>query len=132
MAGRIRVLVVDDEPTLRNLWERLLNAQPDLECVGTLASTDGLMDLVAGTGASVVLLDLNLPGLDPIEAIKRLAASAPDCRVVVCSGLSDSETIDAVIGAGAWGFVDKINPPNDTLESIRRVAGGEFVLPPRF
>ena len=129
MHDRTNVLVVDDELVLRKLWQRLLDGQPDLACVGTSERADGLCELVSSTGARVVLLDLNLPGIDAIAAIRELAANGDACRVVVCSGVSDPSTIKAAIDAGAWGFVDKISPPNYTLDVIRRVAAGEFVLP---
>ena len=75
-----------------------------------------------------MLLDLNLPGGGAIAAIRELAAN-DNCRVVVCSGMSDPVTIKAALDAGAWGFVDKISPPTYTLDVIRKVAAGEFVLP---
>lgn len=132
MDGRIGVLVVDDEYSLRALWEKLLDAQPDMRCAGTLAQADSLCDCVERAGARVVLLDLKLPGLDPLEAVRRLAAERPECRVVICSGYSDHDTIRSAFDAGAWGFVDKLNPPMETLGVIRRVAADEVVFPPTF
>lgn len=129
-SGRIGVLVVDDEAKLRNSWERVLDAQPDLACAGTLGDAEGLEEKAAELGAAVVLLDLHLPGRDPLEAIRGLAGG--DCRVIVCSGDSDPDLLRRVFDAGAWAFVDKLTPPRETLEVIRRVAGGEAVLPRGF
>ncbi|HZW08548.1 MAG TPA: response regulator transcription factor [Phycisphaerales bacterium] len=129
MHNRIGVVVVDDEPALRRSWEHLLNAQADLACVGTLPTADDLAEKLAHVNARVVLLDISLPGADPFEAMVELNQKALDCRVVVCTGYTDQNTIDSAIDAGAWGFVDKLAPPSEVLNVIRRVAQGEVSFP---
>jgi DNA-binding NarL/FixJ family response regulator len=129
MNSRIGVVVVDDEPALRRSWKQLLDAQPDLACVGTLASADRLADEVERSNARIVLLDVSLPGADPFEEMAELNRRALDCRVVVCTGYTDQSTLEAAIDAGAWGFVDKLSPPSEMLNVIRRVAQGEVAFP---
>ncbi len=132
MRARTRVLFVDDELRLRKAWEQLLCGQEDLEFVGALGSADDLVTTAARTLADIVLLDLSMPGPNPFDAMTRLAAERPDCRVIVYSGYTDREVVQKAIDAGAWGFVDKIERPSDILAAVRRVALGEVVFPGDF
>jgi len=66
-----------------------------------------------------VVLDLTMPGPDPVEAIRVLAERAPSCRVIAFSGYDDPETKDEVCRAGAWGLVSKHGEPRDLLRAIR-------------
>lgn len=127
----IPVFFVDDEPRLRTLWEWIVADQEDMTLAGTLASADELIERVP-TGESIVLLDLSMPGRDPLEAAAEIRDSRPDCRVIIYSGYSDPETVRRAVESGAWGLVDKLTPPPQILDAIRRVAGGEAVFPPGF
>jgi DNA-binding NarL/FixJ family response regulator len=77
----------------------------------------------------VALLDLSMPGRDPLAVLSELRDTCPLCRVIVYSGYSDRQTVQEALAAGAWGLVDKITPPPEILGAIRRVAGGEAVFP---
>jgi DNA-binding NarL/FixJ family response regulator len=125
----IRVLFADDHPRLRASWERLLQAQPDMECAGVIARADDLAAAVASLNVSVVLIDLSMPGKDPLAALTELSAASGDVRVVVYTGHSDPSLFRAAFDAGAWGYVDKLTPLGEVLDIVRRVAGGELVYP---
>lgn len=127
----IRVFFVDDEPKLRMLWQRVLEDQADMRVEATLDSADGLAARLP-EGASVVLLDLTMPGCDPLGAAAEIRDTRPLSRVIIYSGHSDPVTVRKAVECGAWGFVDKLTSPDDVLDAIRRVAGGEAVFPATF
>jgi two-component system response regulator DesR len=127
MHGPIQVLVVDDEPRLRMVWGRVIESQPDMVLVTMLESADAL-DSELPDGPCVVLLDLSMPGRDPLDVAAQVNRESPDCRIIIYSGYSDPDTMQAAADAGAWGFVDKLASVTSILEAIRRVAGGEAVF----
>ncbi len=129
---QIKVLFVDDEPRLRTVWERLIGMQDDMACAGTLACADDLPRRAAETGAHIALLDLTMPGRDPIEVAAEVAERCPDCRVVIYSGHNDPESMRRAHEAGAWGYVDKLDEPDEILAALRRIAAGEPVFPRSF
>ncbi|MGD9692756.1 MAG: response regulator transcription factor [Phycisphaerales bacterium] len=125
----IKVLLVDDEARLCQAWERMLGSTPDVRLVGTLPRADGLGEAVARSEPSIVVIDLMMPGSDPIRAIEELRAERPNVRVVVYSGQRDRETLARAFDAGAWGYIDKLSDPGDLLTVLRRVSAGEVVFP---
>ena len=124
---RIRVLCVDDAKEIADLYAGIIRRELDMDCAGTLSSADELVDEVKRSKVDVVLLDRMMPGKPPLEAVRELAQSAPDCRVIVYSGYDDQETIYAALQAGVWGYVSKHSEPDQVLEAIRKVANGEVV-----
>ncbi|HYE03070.1 MAG TPA: response regulator transcription factor [Phycisphaerales bacterium] len=120
----IRVILVDDSPDITGLYRRLVDSEPDMCCVGTLGSATGLEQLARGSGADVVVVDLSMPGPEPLEAIRALVEQSPGCRVVAFSGYDDEQTASAAYSAGAWGLVSKHDSPEALLVAIRRVAAG--------
>ncbi len=107
----------------------LLNRQSDMCCIGCLSTADTLLDDARSLNADVVLLDLTMPGLPPLNALGALAASGSPARVLVFSGYDDLETSDAVFAAGGWGLISKLADPMDVLVAIRRIARGETLFP---
>lgn len=128
----IKVLFVDDDPRLRSAWQKLLTLQAGIHLVGTLDCADEISRRVSESGAAVVLLDLTMPGADPLHAIEQLGRECPNARVIVYSGYNDRRTVQQTIDAGAWGFVNKTDAPQEILAAIRRVADGDVVLPAGF
>lgn len=131
MPQPIRILFVDDEIRLRKAWERLINAQPDMTLVGSLGAADDLDAAVDETSPDVVVIDLTMPGTDPIGAVRALAERKPDVKAVFYSGRGEPELMRDAFDAGAWGFIDKLTLPTDAIESLRRIAAGEVVFPGR-
>ncbi|HZW10507.1 MAG TPA: response regulator transcription factor [Phycisphaerales bacterium] len=123
-----RVLVVDDSGDIARLMCEAVDLQPDLECVATLSSADDLEGAVRQHKPDVVLLDLCMPGRDPLDAVRAVAACASSCRVLLFTGYLDAEAAKAVLDAGAWGLVSKLAPREEVLEALRRVASGEMVF----
>ena len=129
---KVRVLIVDDEPKIRSAWERLVARQPDMELVGSLANADDLEQAAAEAGADVALLDLTMPGRDPLEALAAMRDAKSECRVIVYSAHRDSALVERSMEAGAWGFVDKLERLDAVLAAMRAVVEGETSIPSWF
>jgi DNA-binding NarL/FixJ family response regulator len=123
-------MVVDDEPKLRSAWERLLRMHPDIEVVPSLERADDLVAMVGVHHPDIVLIDLTMPGRAPLDALTEASRRCPNCRFIVYSGTKNAGSIRQAANAGAWAFVDKIDPPEQILGIIRRVASGERLCHP--
>lgn len=121
MTHRTRVLIVDDSEDILYLYRRLINSQPDMECVATLESTVGLEACAQEHRAEVAVVDLIGPDRSAIEAIRSLSKEHPACRVIAFSGHDDQATCDLALDAGAWTLVSKNDHPTKLLEEIRKV-----------
>lgn len=126
----IRVLCVDDNEYIREALQRRLTRYPDFRLVGSLPQADDLVSEALRTGAQVVLLDMNMPGRDPIEAARELAAVAPSVRIVALSGYLDAPIVDRALEAGLCGYLSKSEDPESLVSALRRAASGEMVLSP--
>jgi len=124
----ISVLCVDDNPTLAGLYKLAIDMEPGMASAGTLHRADGLVEEVQRRGPDIVLLDLSMPGRDPIQALEELSERCPSTRTIVFSAYDDSASVDRAVEAGAWGYVSKDRDPEEVLDVIRQVARGEFVL----
>jgi DNA-binding NarL/FixJ family response regulator len=126
----IKVLCVDDCARLSAAMERLIGAQPDMRSVGTVCHANELVREVKGRAADIVVLDLTMPGRDPLSAIHELAAACPDVRVIVFSGASDATAVHRAMEAGAWGYASKGAAASTVLSAIRAAARGERARDP--
>jgi DNA-binding NarL/FixJ family response regulator len=127
---QIRVLCVDDNPLVADAVATRLTLAGGFRWLGHLTGAEGLGDAVARERPDVILMDLDMPGEDPFEAIRVLSATQPDVRVLILSGHVRSELIDRAIEAGAWGYLSKSDGVDTLVSAIERVAAGEFVLGP--
>ncbi len=119
--AKIKVLCVDDSDDIARLYSRIISDESDMECVGTLASADELIGTVVRLDADVVVLDLTMPGRDPLEAMLELTQSRPRTRTIAFSGYDDAETIASAKAAGAVATVSKNDDPFSLLAVIRDV-----------
>ena len=131
MAGPVRVLIADDSPDITDMLEYVLNADPQLECVGCLHSADELAGEVRRLRPDILILDASMPGKDPLTVMAEFATEFPEVRAIFHSGYDDDELIGRVIDAGAWGFVSKREDVESVLSAIRAVAAGKTVFPDR-
>jgi len=121
----IRILIVDDHRSVGSGFQALLAAQPDFLVVGALASAPEALDWVRRDPPEVVLMDLRLPGMDGIEAARRLRALNP---AVSCIGLTAADEpvyVRAFFEAGGRGYLTKACLPSEIFAAIRRVVAGE-------
>ena len=124
-APTVRVLVVDDNPLVGEALAQVIAITPGLESAGLVARADHLAAEAADRRADVVVLDLRMPGRDPLAALTDFAATHPEVRVIASSGEDDEALADAAIAAGAWAFVAKTGGGGPILAAIRRVAAAE-------
>ncbi len=127
----IRILVVDDHPVVRDGLRGMLQGQPDLAVVGEAADGREALTAVRGHDPDVVLMDLNMPGMDGVEAIRRLAAEHPRVRVLVLTTYDDDLNIVRALESGAIGYLLKDVPREELFRAVRTAARGESVLAPR-
>ena len=127
----IHVLVVDDHPVVRQGLVAVLDDQPDLDVVGAAGSAEEAIDLVGRSRPDVVLLDLELPGIDGVAAIPRLLERSPETRVLVFTAYDTDERVLGAIRAGARGYLLKGAPVQEIVGAIRVVQAGGSQLEPR-
>jgi DNA-binding NarL/FixJ family response regulator len=130
VTGTIRVVIVDDHAMLRAGLEQLLAGEPDLEVVGTAADGGEAVDLVRRSRPDVVLMDLQMPGLDGVSATSQIVGEQL-ADVLVLTSYSDAERIVGALDAGALGYLLKDADPDEVLRGIRTVARGESPINPR-
>jgi DNA-binding NarL/FixJ family response regulator len=126
----IRVVLVDDHAVLRSGLAALLTGA-DIEVVGEAADGAAAVDVVRRTRPDVVVMDLQMPGVDGVQATRRILAEDLGCEVVVLTSYSDSARIIAALDAGAVGYLLKDADPEDLISGIRAVGRGESPLHPR-
>ena len=128
----IRVLIADDQGLVRAGFRMILDAEDDIDVVGE--ASDGLeaVDAARRIKPDVVLMDIRMPGLDGIEATRRVLAAADEgaVRVLMLTTFDLNEYVYDALRAGASGFLLKDVPPEQLAEGIRVVAGGDALLAP--
>lgn len=129
-SNAIRVFCVDDHEFLSDALRARFALTDDLEFVGWMPTATGLLAKVKETGAQVVLLDIQMPGPDPFEAIGDLRRRYPETKVLVLSAYVRDHYFEAAVEAGAWGYLSKGDRPECLVEAIRKAARGEFAFSP--
>jgi DNA-binding NarL/FixJ family response regulator len=124
------VLVVDDQPLQRYGFRILLDSVPETDVVGEAAHGAEAVRMTAELRPDVVLMDVRMPGMDGIEATRRIVASGGRSRVLVLTTFDLDEYVHAAIRAGASGFLLKDARPEELLAGIRAVASGDAVIAP--
>lgn len=130
MPTSIRILVADDHPIVREGLIAILNTQPDFEVVGEAATGPQTVEQVAALRPDVVLLDLEMPEIDGVEALRQMRQLRPDTRVIVFTAFDTDERILGAVRAGARGYLLKGAPREEIFRAIRVVHAGESLLQP--
>ena len=130
MANPTRCLVVDDHTVVRHGLDLLFGDLEDLELVGQVTNGEEALDAIEREQPEVVIMDVRLPGIDGISALKRIAQAAPSVKSVVFSAYGDKRLLSDAISAGARGYVMKGSPPEDLLRAIRAVTSGKPFVDP--
>jgi len=126
----IRVLLVDDHPSFRAGLRALLTTDERLRVVGEASTGAGAITAVASTTPDVVLMDISMPGVDGVEATRRVVDAAPHVAIVVLTMHDDDETVFAAVRAGARGYLLKGAPRAELLRAIHAAASGEALFGP--
>ena len=127
----IRVLLADDHVLVRAGLERLLRGVAGIEVVGTAADGGEAVELALSERPDVVLMDLEMPVLDGIEATRRITAEVEGAAVVILTSFSDRERILRALDAGAVGYLLKDAEPDELVRGIFAAARGESPLAPK-
>jgi DNA-binding NarL/FixJ family response regulator len=127
----IRVVLADDHGIIRDGLGRLISALDDVELVGMAADGAEAVELCRRTVPDVVLMDLDMPVLDGIEATRRVVAERPETAVIVLTAFSDRPRITGALEAGACGYLLKDVDAERVADGIRAAARGESPLDPR-
>jgi DNA-binding NarL/FixJ family response regulator len=126
----VRVLVADDQSMVRAGFRMLLSGEPDIEVVAEASNGLEAVDKASRFHPTVVLMDIRMPELDGLEATRRILADDDTARVLILTTFDLDEYVYEALRAGASGFVLKDDPPEQLLEAIRVVAGGDALLSP--
>jgi DNA-binding NarL/FixJ family response regulator len=126
----LRILVVDDHDEFREGLEAMLRSADGVEVVGTAADGARAVDLALGLQPDVVLMDLQMPRLNGVEATGRIVASSPHISVVVLSMMDDEDSVFAAVRAGARGYLLKGARRAEILRAIEAAGSGEVIFGP--
>jgi DNA-binding NarL/FixJ family response regulator len=129
-SAKIQVVLVDDHPLMRQGLASLLRAEPDISVIGEASDGEAAIDLVRKTKPAVVLMDISMPGMDGIEATRRIHEQMPEVKIIGLSMFQEDEQGAAIITAGAIKYLPKTGPSDAVIETIRdcmKVADGTIV-----
>lgn len=126
----IRVLIADDQALVRGGFRVILESEPDLEIVGEAEDGHAAATLAAALEPDVVLMDIRMPGIDGIEATRRLLAGASPPHVLMLTTFDHDEYLYDAVRAGASGFLLKNVSPSHLVHAVRTVAAGDALLDP--
>ncbi len=130
MSDQIRLLLADDHAVVRSGLRMLLQAQPDMIIVGEAETGQEAIHRVAELSPDVVLMDIEMPGMNGIEATRRIKANAPAAAVLALTMYEDDQYFFEMLRAGASGYVPKRAAPDELVSAIRAVSRGEVFLYP--
>jgi two-component system response regulator NreC len=130
MVKRTRILLADDHSVVRHGFQRILEAQEDMEVVGEASNGREAVDKAEQLQPDVIIMDVTMPELNGIEATRRIAEIAPRARVLALSMHRDSVYVREILRAGARGYLLKDSGEADFIAAVRAVARGEGFLSP--
>ncbi len=120
----IKVALVEDDARLRETLKRFLAGQPGLQCVGAYANAESALAEIPRDRPDVVLMDINLPGMDGIECVMRLRQTLPPVKIIMLTVFEEGEQVFKALAAGAFGYLVKSARPAKIIEAIREVSTG--------
>ena len=130
MERSIRILIADDHAVVREGLRAVLGSEPDMEVVGEAATGKEVIERATELRPDVILMDIQMPGINGIEASRRILDASPKVGVVVLTMFEDDESVFSAMRAGARGYVLKGAHPSEILKVLRAVAAGEVYFGP--
>jgi DNA-binding NarL/FixJ family response regulator len=124
----LKIMLVDDHEPTRRQMASLIEHQPDMSVVAEASSGEDALAKVADPGPDVIVMDILLPGITGVDASRRIMAQRPATRILVLSNYSGQALVQAVLKAGALGYVRKDRAFEELLPAIRSVAAGHQYL----
>ena len=126
---QINIMIVDDHPVVRQGLRAMLSSEPDIRVQGMAASAREAISLIEREQPDVVLMDLRMPEMEGIEAIKRLRRISPNIKILVLTNYGSDEYIVRATQAGAMGYLLKNTPQEEIVNAVRVVNSGERYVP---
>ena len=131
MADRVRILIADDHPIVREGLATVLSQEEGLEVVGQAANGAEAVSQSTKLQPDIVLMDMQMPVMDGVEAIQKIKGTSPDIKIIVLTTYESDDYIFRGIEAGARAYLLKDSPPEDLVHAIRAIHRGESVIEPR-
>jgi DNA-binding NarL/FixJ family response regulator len=130
LMSNIRIAIFEDNPKYRESLEFTIVTTPDMECCGSFEDTRRLLARIEALEPDVVLMDINIPGVNGIDAVVQITEKFPAVKVCMQTVFEEDDKVFASLCAGASGYILKNTPPDKILQAIREVAeGGAFFTP---
>jgi len=120
----IAVSIVEDDPQVRSSLAKLIDGSPGYRCVSRHGSAEDALLEIPKVKPEVVLMDINLPGLNGVECVRRLKPQLPGAQMIMLTVYQNTEHIFNALAAGATGYMLKQTPPAELLQAIKEVHGG--------
>lgn len=127
-ASPVRILCVDDNDLLAGSMQRFFEQDPSFQWLGWISEESRVATAISELCPDIILMDIDMPGVDTFGLVKTLSARCPSVRVVMFSGHVNAAYVDRALDSGAWGYLCKDEEPSALLEGLRRVANGEFAF----
>ena len=127
---KIRILIADDHPLFRDGMRALLNSVPDTEVVGEATSGEEAISIAASLQPDIILMDINRPVVNGIEATRTIMQASPHIGILVVTMFEDDDSVFAAMRAGARGYLLKGADQAEVLRAIHAVASGEAIFSP--
>jgi DNA-binding NarL/FixJ family response regulator len=124
----LRVFCVDDNELVGEALRRRIEQVPDIEWLGLARNGAEVIDRVREIAPHIVLMDIDMPGVDTFGLVQRITTEMPEVRIIMFSGHVELDYIDRALDAGAWGYLSKNDDVGRLLEGIRQVSRGEIAL----
>ena len=131
MADKLTVLLVDDHALVRRGFRRILEDDPEIEVVGEASDGEEAVRLAAKERPQVIVMDCAMPGMNGLEATRRILEARPDAAILMLSMHSEDTLVRQALDAGASGYILKNALDLDLANAVKRVAKGEKVLDPQ-
>ncbi len=126
----LRILIADDHPLFRKGMRTLLTATADTEVIGEATTGQEVIELAAQLAPDVILMDLQMPGVNGIEATRQIVQTSPHIRILVITLFEDDASVFSALRAGARGYVLKDTKEEEMVRAIRAVGSGEAIFSP--
>jgi DNA-binding NarL/FixJ family response regulator len=128
--NKVRIIIADDHPLLRQALRNILEKQPDFEVIAEAGDGEEVIELATQLIPDVVIMDISMPKINGLEATRQIEAKCPRIAILVLTIHSDSEHILSILQAGARGYLTKSVYGNEVINTIRALVSGETVLSP--
>jgi DNA-binding NarL/FixJ family response regulator len=126
----ISIAIIEDDEDIREILENLVRTTEGFECAGTFANAETGLEFLTVHHADIVLMDINLPGMNGIECVRQLKLIHPEMQFIMCTVFQDDDSVFNALKAGATGYLLKTDDPGSIIEAIHELhAGGSPMTP---